>query len=168
MSGALAARAAAAGLVALAAVYLWLATRLPMGTMAAPGAGFFPVAVGAFLCAVGLGLLLRLLLRPRSRQPVAPTALAAAGEAQDPEMAAAPAGARRRLAVTAAALAGFCLGLPWLGYPVAAFGFVLLLLRELGGARWSRAALAALASAALSYYLFAVLLGVPLPRGLGR
>jgi hypothetical protein len=61
-------------------------------------------------------------------------------------------------------LFGFCLGLPWTGYPVAAFGFVGLLLRALG-ARWLAALSLALVSAAASYYVFGVLLGVPLPRG---
>jgi len=66
---------------------------------------------------------------------------------------------------TAAALLGYCLLLPWIGYPVASLIFVTLLLRCLG-AGWRTALVTGLASAAVSYYLFGVLLGVPLPRGL--
>src|SRR3989338_123907 len=75
-------------------------------------------------------------------------------------------GARRRVSVTIAALAGFCLALPWAGYPVVAFAFVTALLRRLGGGGWAGAAAAGLLVAGASYYLFAVLLGVPLPLGL--
>ena len=46
-----------------------------------------------------------------------------------------------------------------------AFAFVGFLLRALGGRGWVVIVMTALLSAVLSYYLFAVLLGVPLPRG---
>jgi hypothetical protein len=160
-------RAAALGLLAAAAAYLWLATRLRLGTVAAPGAGFFPVVVGVFLCATALGLLLRLCrlgpLPPGAgvRSGGEPTGVQGAVT----EPAAGTAGALRRLAATVGALAGFSLLLPWIGYPVAAFAFVLVLLRALGTGGWTAAGLWALGAAAVSYYLFAVLLGVPLPRG---
>jgi hypothetical protein len=134
--------------------------------VAAPGAGFFPVAAGAFLCATALGLLLRL-CRPG---PVPPGAGTRSGgeppgdQASPAEPAAGAGGALRRLGATVVALAGFSLLLPWIGYPVAAFAFVLVLLRALGTGNWTAAALWALGAAAVSYYLFAVLLGVPLPR----
>ncbi len=59
----------------------------------------------------------------------------------------------------------YCLLLPWTGYPLAAFLFTGLLLRALG-AQWPAALAVALAGAAVSYYVFAVLLGVPLPPGI--
>jgi hypothetical protein len=68
------------------------------------------------------------------------------------------------VAATAGLLAGFCLALPWVGYPAAAFLFTGLLLRSLG-AGWATAALIGLAGALASYYGFGELLGVPLPRG---
>ena len=78
----------------------------------------------------------------------------------------APAGSgRRRVVATGALLVGFCLGLPWTGYPVVAFLFVGLLLRGLG-AGWRAALAIGLLSAAISHYLFGVVLGVPLPRGI--
>jgi putative tricarboxylic transport membrane protein len=61
-------------------------------------------------------------------------------------------------------LAAYCLLLPWTGYPLAAFLFTGMLLRGLG-ARWPAALAIGVASAVASYYLFAVLLDVPLPRG---
>jgi hypothetical protein len=163
----LAPRAAALGLLAAAAAYLWLATRLRLGTVAAPGAGFFPVVVGAFLCATAASLVLRL-WRPGPRS-VGLGARSGGGLPGAQEAAGEPAataeGARRRLGATVGALVGFCLSLPWIGYPVAAFAFVLVLLRALGMGRWTAAALWALGAAAVSYYFFAALLGVPLPRG---
>jgi hypothetical protein len=69
------------------------------------------------------------------------------------------------VATTVLGLAGFCLLLPWLGYPACAFLFVTLVLRRLGGGGWPGVVLTAVLSAFLSHYLFGVLLGVPLPRG---
>jgi ABC-type sugar transport system substrate-binding protein len=66
--------------------------------------------------------------------------------------------------ISVAALVVFCLALPWVGYPVAAFAFVAVVLRYLGG-RWWTAVLTGALSSAGSYGLFAVLLDVPLPRG---
>lgn len=131
-------------------LYLWGALAFPFGTAARPGPGFFPAAVGVFLCLVAAAFVARAL----QRQAI--LTVPAAPVARD---------ARARVATTTAGLAGFCLLLPWTGYPLAALLFVALLLRRLGGARWARALVAAAASAALSYYVFAVLLGVPLPRG---
>ena len=68
------------------------------------------------------------------------------------------------MVISVAALAAFCLALPWIGYPVAAFAFVAVVLRYLGG-RWTTALLTGALSSAGSYGLFAVLLDVPLPRG---
>ena len=66
---------------------------------------------------------------------------------------------------TMAAVFGFCVLLPWIGYVVTTFLFVGLVYWRLGEMRWSRVMLTAVASAAISYYVFAVALGVPLPRG---
>ncbi len=72
--------------------------------------------------------------------------------------------AGRRVAITAGLLIAFCWLLPLGGYPIAAFLFVALLLRGLS-AGWMPAVLIALLTAAASYYVFASLLGVPLPAG---
>jgi MFS family permease len=128
-------------------VYLANAWWLAPGTAARPGAGFFPLAVGVFGLAVGLAWVVSALQQAPAAGPVA------------------DAGGRRRAGITAALLAGFCLLLPWTGYPVAALLFTGLLLRGLG-AGWMAALAVALPSALASYYVFAVLLGVPLPRGL--
>lgn len=136
--------------VAASGGYLLSAWPLPHGTMARPGAGFFPLGVGA----VGAVLALVWAVRVFRRAPAAGTA--------EPR---APVEGVGRVVATAGSLAGFCLLLPYAGYPVAALVFAAVLLRWLGAA-WRSALVIGLASAALSYYLFGVVLSVPLPRGI--
>jgi hypothetical protein len=140
-------------LVILAAFgfYLTQALKLPLGTVAKPGAGFYPVAVGVFACVVALVAGARAFLSTPAVRPEA------ASGATDPAQ-------RRRVAGAVGALAAFCLTLPWIGYPIAAFGFVSVVLWGLGG-RWQVALLTGALGSAGSYYLFGVLLDVPLPRG---
>ena len=141
------ARAVPLVLLIVAAVYLTLAVRLPFGTAARPGAGFYPVIIAVFAVVVALTATASAFRRARGTEAV--------------ELAPA---SRRRVAISVAALVVFCLMLPWVGYPAAAFGFVAVVLRYLG-AGWTAALLTGVLSAAGSYGLFAVLLDVPLPRG---
>ncbi|MEK7372618.1 MAG: tripartite tricarboxylate transporter TctB family protein [candidate division NC10 bacterium] len=145
-------RAAALAFLALGGLYLAGALRFPLGSAARPGSGFFPVGVGMFLCLVA-GAFVAAAFRRR----------VAAGPGLVPPMSGDAVG---RVAATTAGLLGFCFLLPWIGYPAAAFLFVALLLRRLGGAGWPRALVAAALAASASWYLFAVLLAVPLPRGI--
>jgi len=138
-------------LAVLAATVVYLANGWPLsqGTAARPGPGFFPLAVGGFGAVVALTWLVSALRRAPA--PAVGTRVAGEGVA--------------RVAATAGGLVGFCLLLPWAGYPAAAFLFTGLLLRRLG-AGWKGATVTAIVSALGSYYLFGVLLGVPLPRGI--
>ena len=145
------ARLVPAVVLAAAAFYLVQALKLPLGAAARPGAGFYPVAIGIFACLVGLAATVLAFRAPRTSRPAA-----ASGDDVP--------GAGRRVLATTAALAGFCLVMPWIGYPLAAVAFVIVVLRGLGS-RWSTAVAIGVLSAAASHYLFAVLLDVPLPRG---
>jgi putative tricarboxylic transport membrane protein len=136
-------------LLAAAGVYLTLALRLPFGAASRPGAGFYPVLVGVFAIVVALAA---------TASAFRGTAGAADGAVE------LDAASRRRVVISVAALAAFCLALPWVGYPAAAFAFVTVVLRYLGG-RWWTALLTGALSSAGSYGLFAVLLDVPLPNG---
>lgn len=144
-------RAIALVMLIVGAVYLAQALRMPLGTAARPGPGFYPALVGVFACGVAL-VLVAMALRGAAR--------AVAGERPDP---ATPSG-RRQVALAVALLASFCLLLPAIGYPLAALLFVATLLRGLGTG-WSGALIAGVVGAEASYYLFAILLGVTLPRG---
>jgi len=141
-------RAVSLAVLVACGVYLVNGWMLPVGTIARPGPGFYPLAVGVFGAVVSIAWVVTTFRR-------APAA-AGGGMAivQDPW----------RVSVTAGLLIVFCFLLPSAGYPLAAFFFTGLLLLGLG-ASWNAALVIALACAILSYYLFAVLLGVPLPRG---
>ena len=141
------ARAVPLVLLVSAAVYLTLALRLPFGAAERPGAGFYPVIVAVFAIAVAL---------------VATVSAFRGAAAAEPVELDAP--SRRRVVISVVALVVFCLALPWVGYPAAAFAFVTVVLRYLG-ARWTTALLTGALSSAGSYVLFAVLLDVPLPHG---
>jgi putative tricarboxylic transport membrane protein len=143
------ARAVPLVLLVAGGVYLTLALQLPFGAAARPGAGFYPVIVAVFAIVVALAATASVFRR-------APRAEA--------EAVALDAAARRRVVISVMALAAFCVALPWVGYPAAAFAFVAVVLRYLGG-RWTTALLTAVLSSAGSYGLFAGLLDVPLPRG---
>lgn len=136
-------------LVAVAAIYLLASLAFPFGSAARPGPGLYPVAVGVFLCIAGL-----LFAVATARR--APVAAAVAVAPTEP-------GGTTRVATTMAALVAFVLLLPRLGYPVVAFLLVAVLLRRLGGCRWVVATAVGIGSAALTYWVFARLLGVPLP-----
>jgi putative tricarboxylic transport membrane protein len=142
-------RLCALGFLGVSGAYLVGALAFPVGSLAKPGPGFFPVAVGVFLCVAAA--ILAITAR-RGRSPA-------------PAVDATPAAARTRVAVTVVGLVGFCLLLPWVGYPICAFLFVTLLLRRLGDIGWTGAAATAALASAATFYLFGVLLGVPLPAG---
>lgn len=144
-------RVVALAVLSVSGAYLAYALRMPLGTMARPGAGFYPVAVGAFACGVALVVTAMVFRRAAAGGGVIETT-----EAAD--------GGPRPVWPAAATLAGFTLLMPWLGYPLAALLFVAALLRQLG-AGWRSTLLAAVLSAEGSYYLFAILLGVTLPQG---
>ena len=137
--------------VAASGAYLLSAWPLPHGTTARPGAGFFPLGVGAFGAIMALVWTVSAFRRR-----------ALVSGAVEPR---APVEGLGRVVATAGSLVGFCLFLPYAGYPVAALVFAAVLLRWLG-AGWRSALVVGLASAALSYYLFGVVLSVPLPRGI--
>jgi len=143
------ARAVPLVLLAAAGVYLTLALRLPFGAVARPGAGFYPVIVAVFAIVVAAGATVSAF---RNAPPAETDAVGL------------DAASRRRVVISVVALVAFCLGLPWIGYPAAAFAFVAVVLRYLGSG-WTAALLAGALSAAGSYGLFAVLLDVPLPSG---
>jgi putative tricarboxylic transport membrane protein len=140
-------RLLAVALLAAVLVYLGSAWSLPMGTTARPGAGFYPLVVGIFGTLALLGWLALTLRGGRGGGAVAVAA-----------------DARGRVLATAALLTGFCLALPWTGYPLAALLFTALLLRGLGAGTVT-ALVVGVAGALVSYYGFGALLGVPLPRG---
>jgi len=133
-------------IVLLAIAYMVESLRLPRGTIASPGPGFFPVLVGLLLFSVAICFAASAFKKPRSKQEGLQVS------------------ARHRVISVVIALCGFCLLLPVAGYPLAAFALVGAMLWQLD-ASWKGVVVISLVSAAVSYYFFAGLLGVPLPWG---
>ncbi len=123
------------------------AVDLSLGSLRAPGPGLYPLVLGTVLggAAIWLG------------------ATALRSPAGAPGGAAALPSHRGKVAGTVGALLTYAGALPWLGYPLATFGLLLVLFR-IGGIRLGPALLFALA-AALGSQLFAFGLRIPLPPG---
>jgi putative tricarboxylic transport membrane protein len=136
--------AAAAGL-ALAAIALSEAGRLPFGTARNPGPGFLPWWISLLLGALALGLLAQAVRAHPTPGPARGWGLRVGG--------------------LLAVLAGYVLVLETLGYPASTFLLVLFMLRVVEPRRWPVALGVAGLAAAGSYLVFAAWLKVPLPPG---
>jgi putative tricarboxylic transport membrane protein len=136
-----------AGLVlaALAAAMVWETRKLPLGTLAGPGAGYWPLVLALALGALGLVIAWR---------GGASAALAALGWDEAPHAAA-----------ILAALAGAALLLERLGYRLTVIGLVAFLLGAVERKPPLVVAAVALGLALGSHFVFADMLKVPLPRG---
>lgn len=134
--------------VLLSLGYLAEALNYPLGTMAQPGPASYPLVIGALLLGASLSIGLEA-YRSSSAEP-APWPLGAD---------------RRRLAAMTAASAGYVLALPLLGHLLSGTLIALVVLQVMGLPRWPLKIALALALGVGSYYLFAVVLGVPLPAG---
>jgi putative tricarboxylic transport membrane protein len=141
-------RLLALAVLAASGVYLASAWPLPQGTLARPGPGFYPIAVALFGTVVALAWVVSAFRRG--------PAMASVSTLEGPSL--------TRVIATAGLLVGFCLFLPWTGYLLASLLFTGLMLRGLGAA-WRSSLIVGLGTAAVSYYVFATLLGVPLPGG---
>jgi hypothetical protein len=128
----------------LGAIYFYLALQLPLQTLNGPGAGFFPLAIGAMLVLTGIAATLQ-------------------GELV---AAAAPLGAvaRRKVLVVIASLAAFCLLLPRIGYIPSGILVMILVLRQFE-ASWKLTLTVSILGALGTYFLFVFLLGLPFPHG---
>jgi len=143
----------ALGAVALglgvAAVALWEASSLPVGTVRSPGQGFFPLCLGVLLVLLSLVLLLQIFRAPAAARSTGPTRIG-------------------QVIGVIAALAVYTAVLETLGYPIATFLLVLYMVRVTHPQRWLVALAVALLASGGSYLLFAVWLRVPLPPGSWR
>lgn len=131
--------------------YLIESVRLPMGTRGHPGSGFYPFLVGVALAALSLSLWLQ-----SFKQKKTP------GEEAD----AFPKGQdRKRVVAVASALILFAVFFKPLGYGIGSAALMVAVLRLLGLRSWAKTVMISILTMGISYYLFASILGVPLPRG---
>ena len=141
---------AAAGVAALAVYILFESRKLGFGSFRVPQTGFFPRALGILLVLLTVGEVVRAI---RSSVP-APTSEKIGGEGWV------------RIGATLATMLGFTLLLERVGFLLATFFLMVLLLRAIEAPRWPKVFVVALITSLLSYGLFAWLLGVPLPAGI--
>ncbi len=131
--------------------YLRGGLELPLGSADRPGAGVYPLLVGILLVVLSFSLFLQSL---RGR---------AARDREEPF----PRGADlKRVAAIGSVLALFVILLKPLGYAPTSFLLMAATLRLLGQKSWIRIIFVSAACAILSHFLFARLLGVPLPPGI--
>lgn len=134
----------------LGAIYVGETLRYPRGTPAQPGPGLYPLLLGLLLIVGSCGTLVESLSqRLPDVESVWPT-----GPAR-----------WRMLAILLASL-GYIVLLPYVGHSIAGTLSVLVVLRAMGVKRWLPAVVLAVAMGLGSYYLFGVILGVPLPTGI--
>ena len=136
------------GLV-LAVGYLWMAFKLPFGTLDQPGAALFPVVVGIVWAAASL-----ITLREGWKM----------NRAEQIEMPAGP--DRKRLLGTIGLLLGYFLLLPVLGQIVTSTLFCTLLFRVLSKISWTRVIVYSLLMSAALNVVFIFTFKIPMPRGL--
>lgn len=134
----------ALGIAALGIVWATQAFGLKFGSLNSPGPGFAPVVLTLLLSGLGLWIA----LRPSSNKAEAETI---------------PGGVARVALITATTLLAALL-MDRLGYLIVVFPAVLAYLR-IARVKWVAAAPISAAATILSYLVFAVWLGVPLPVG---
>lgn len=149
MRGALLGASAFAAIVG--ALYLAEARRYSTGTTAQPGPGLYPTLIGVVVLVAAVGVALE-----AARSPSAVDIAWPRGDA------------RRRVLAILLPTAAYVLLLDVLGHALAGSLLTLIVLHVMGMRRWWLEIAVALAVGLGSHYIFATLLGVPLPAGLWR
>jgi putative tricarboxylic transport membrane protein len=139
---------------------------LPIGTMNAPGSGFFPLLLGLALAAlsVGQGVCVYLARLRQAQAEAVPTVAPVVSPAVPPWQRL-DEGTRRVLLFIGAVALTIAL-LPTLGYALSTLVLMLALLCILGIANWATAGAVSVATAVVCYLVFVRALGIPLPAGL--
>ena len=134
--------------IILSLSYIVEALHYPWGNLAQPGPGFYPLLIGILLGVGFLGTGLEAALLKSSRKVDWPRG----------------ASLGRVVAIALGGL-GYVLFLPFLGHPVAGGLVTLVVLQAMNLPSWPLKIGLSLANGFGSFFLFSVLLGVPLPMG---
>jgi putative tricarboxylic transport membrane protein len=130
----------------LAFTIFWQGRGLSIGSLHAPGAGFFPLLIAAVLLLLSLFLMIK------------------GGKSQSEEDAVSAPAIIRMLLLFAALVAYFLL-LEYLGFVIVSFLLMSFLFLWVGRQRWYVAGLSAVVCIGCAYLLFEILLKSNLPRG---
>ena len=134
--------------IAVSLFYIAEAFRYPWGNLAQPGPGFYPLLIGILLVIGFLGTGFEAALSTYPRKVDWPRG-ASLG----------------RVVAIALAGMGYVLLLPYLGHPVTGGLVTLVVLQAMNLPSWPLKIGLSLANGFGSFFLFSVLLGVPLPMG---
>lgn len=135
--------------IGLSVAYFAGALSYSAGTLAQPGPGLYPLFVGALLILASVGVFVNTLLRPSIKSIEVPRGR----------------GLLQLLSVTAVMIV-YAVTLPYLGHLLAAAIVVFGVLQALGLRQWYLKIGLTVALSFGSFYLFDILLKVPLPRGI--
>lgn len=133
------------------AVTAYFSLRMPVGSFRAAGSGLFPLGLGILLMGLSMGLVLRswaMRKPPKEKEP----------HAEVPRSA-------KQVIVFMGVVALATLLFKQLGYLLVSFLLLVALLRILGVKRWAYSLSLSLVTATGAYFLFVVLLKIPLPKG---
>lgn len=141
--------------------YLAYAARYPLDTLANPGPGLFPLAVGGLVVALAAWQVFRAtraLKRARRGD-------GSGGEAEPAEGLPPDAASEWKPSVMVAILVVYLVGVRWAGFFVSTGAIILACGKLMGAPGWARPILLALGVLLGCYLLFEVWLKVPLPKG---
>lgn len=141
--------------------YLAYAARYPLDTLANPGPGLFPLAVGVLVVALATWQAFRATQALRgARRGEGPRGGGEPGEGLPQEAA-----SEWKPAVMVAILVVYLVGVRWAGFFASTGAIVLACGKLMGAPGWARPILLAFGVLLGCYLLFEVWLKVPLPRG---
>jgi putative tricarboxylic transport membrane protein len=146
-------------MLAVGLVYEIMAVNMPLGRLAYPGPGLFPMIVGIFLVATALGCLIQeILSRKKSGESPSPS--------PDRDSTAPPHRNVQKTFQLMALMIVYALLLKPLGFLVCIGVFLIVAIRIFGYRRWVPALAMAAVIAGVSYVSFVLWLKVPLPMGI--
>jgi putative tricarboxylic transport membrane protein len=125
----------------------------PFGTLQMPGAAVFPILASSLLMVISGTIVISSFLKPRRDQTIS----LSTPQLQKP---------LRRVVVGVGALLAYRYLLAYIGFPFACFLFILFLAKALGQYSWKTSLLFSLGTAVVCYYLFQILLKIPMPGGI--
>lgn len=122
----------------------------PVGTLQKPGGGFFPLLASVLLLVLSAVFIFQSFMRKEGENPAAADFFP--GRA-----------ARNRIFYGVVALLGFRYLIPVIGFAPATAIFIFFLGKYLEGYSWKKSVLFSAATAVSAYYLFQVVLKIPMP-----
>jgi putative tricarboxylic transport membrane protein len=138
--------------IALGVIFCAGGLKYNLTHLGGPGAGFFPFLFGFVLIGLSVALLVSSLTKfKKSFEIFFP---------QETSL--------RKILLAVGSLLGYIFLLPYTGFLLITFLFIVFMFRAIEPANWTSTLVAAFLTTAISFLIFEIWLGVQLPRGLWR